>query len=779
VSETSPRQLRVLHLVSHDGVAPALQQTLFLPLVARLPKQRVKAEVISFGPGFAPATVLRQNGVPVHEVGLSRKRFAFGAFKNILNTARRMRPDVIQAWGPTAQIVSVKLRARCSWGPKVVWSVTDGVPLTKNAGFIDKYKLKQIAKIAAKADRIIYTSESAAATHRRAGYPEDGYRVIAPGVDAARFKPDVNARRKIREQLGIAPNAFVIGMIAPCVPESDHATLIKGVGELIKTNPNLTLVLAGHGVQKGNAALMSLVGGGTLGARTKLLGEWSDLASFYNACDIACSTALVDSHRLTLAAAMLCGTPCVATGIGAQGEVLGDFGVSIEQGSPTALTRGIMRVMQMQPERRMFLAQGARKHALKNFVGVRSLQAYLQLYFDAVGRQAAAADDVPTPEIDSAIPQLPPELQAAPHSRPKEVKVNADSSNGAAEWADPDSLEARPAITQSPGQPPVAADAAAKPEVVAIPKPASVGDVLQIFEADTTNPASATAAPMNERARGVADEMEDLIAPDVLETKVERTVVAMPSAQFKARKKPAAESKPASDAAASPSPLRPKTRPVVPVNAESTATTASPSPTPSPPIAKTLPPAANLEGLAPTVPELVALKLVSEPPPAPAPVAATLVPVVANVPVVTSIDVRAPKDFQSMATLTLEPTMPVLTITYEAVVAHVAATPIVVVAEPAPKVEESVTVAAAPIIVLAEPDAGIEETPPLTPASPSESPAELTLAEAPPSVAIVTQETAVTPSPTIAVASTPSEPVEALQIDFLADPPDEKERQRA
>ena len=88
---------------------------------------------------------------------------------------------------------------------------------------------------------------------------------------------DAAMRRKVREQLQIPPKAFVIGMLAPFQPEYDHATLLKAAGDLIKTNPDLTILLAGHGVQKGNAPLMALVGGGALGARTHLLGEWSDV----------------------------------------------------------------------------------------------------------------------------------------------------------------------------------------------------------------------------------------------------------------------------------------------------------------------------------------------------------------------------------------------------------------------------------------------------------------------------------------------------------------------
>jgi glycosyltransferase involved in cell wall biosynthesis len=494
VSDGNLRQIRILHFVSSGGLPGAIQQSLFMPLMTKMPKQRVKMQVASLSPGFTPAAVLRQNGVPVHDVSLSKHRFSWGAFGELLNATRQFRPDVIQAWGHTAQLAALAVRARCNWKLKVVWSVGETAPLPKRAGLIDRQKLKLTTRYATKADRIVYTSEAAGSQHRRVGYPDKGHVVVPPGVDPTRFKPDFAARRKIREQLGLAADAFVIGMVAPFQPEYDHPTFIKGVGELIKTNPKISVLLAGHGVQKGNAPLMALVGGGTLGTRTQLLGEWTDIASFYNACDIACSSAHTDGARMTLVMAMLCGIPCVATGMGGQGEVVGQFGIAIEPNSPTAFVRGIKRVLEMPVDRRAFMAQGARKHALTNFVYVRSLQKYLQLYFDVVGREALASEAVPVPEIDAAIPAPPPDMY-------EDRKQHAQAANAVsiADLSDPDSIEARVASRED-----------GKPEQV---KSAEV-DLMQVFESRQTQAADSGGSPMSERARGVAEELEDLLSPE-------------------------------------------------------------------------------------------------------------------------------------------------------------------------------------------------------------------------------------------------------------------------
>jgi hypothetical protein len=257
---------------------------------------------------------------------------------------------------------------------------------------------------------------------------------------------------------------------------------------------------------------MSVVGGGTLAQRVHLLGEWSDLASLFNACDVVCSSALNDGARMTLVAAMLCGVPCVATGMGAQGEVIGHHGVAVEAGSPAAFVKGIQRVLALTPEKRAAMAQGARKHALQNYVYVRSLQRYLQLYYDLIGRQSLVSQEMPTPEIDATVP-VPAKVGASAENRKPLVTM--------AELADPDSLETKVTEHSAETLPKWRLDQEqerTKREQEVSQKIASTqssGDVLQVFEAELAKPQNNDRA-FNERARGVADESEELLSMEAL-----------------------------------------------------------------------------------------------------------------------------------------------------------------------------------------------------------------------------------------------------------------------
>jgi hypothetical protein len=97
---------------------------------------------------------------------------------------------------------------------------------------------------------------------------------------------------------------------------------------------------------------------------------------------------------------------------------------------------------------------------------------------------------VPTPEIDASIPAPPPDLYLNTKSQAQSSKTVA-----MADLSDPDSIEAR---------------VDDRPERV---KPASDVDVLQVFDSHQSQ-AAASASPMGERARGVAEELEDLLSPE-------------------------------------------------------------------------------------------------------------------------------------------------------------------------------------------------------------------------------------------------------------------------
>ena len=393
VAEAEVNPIKVLHLVSATQHSANSAQVNSLgaqltPLLSRIDREHFEMQVVHFAPGDKQAAVMRQLGVPVHEIELSRRRIAPGAIGELRRYGLKFQPDLIHAWGHTAALAARWLKgARTT---PVLWTLP---AQPAQANFLDRYKLKQLVKHAKLPKHIIYPSRAIAAEYHRLGFPDNTSQVISSGVDLDRYKPDAKLGQQLRAQLSLEANAFVIGMHATFTPDNDFATFVRATAELIKYNPDVYVVLAGKGVQRGNSGIMALLGGGTLATRTTLLGEWSDLAALFNACDVFCSSALNDGSAQMLAAAMLCGVPCVGTGKGLQGEILSQHGIAVEPGSPNGLVRGITRVLELSAEKRIFMAEGARRHVVANFSLQGAVQKYLGLYLQMTHAVEAATAD--------------------------------------------------------------------------------------------------------------------------------------------------------------------------------------------------------------------------------------------------------------------------------------------------------------------------------------------------------------------------------------------------
>lgn len=391
VTEPEANPIKLLHLVSatHSSAAGTAVNPLSAQLtqiLSRIGAEHFQMQVVNFAPGDKQAAVMRQLGVPVHDIELSRRRIALGAISELRRHAAKFKPDLVHAWGGTAALAARLLKGN----PPSLWTL----PARPTGDhLLDRFKLKQLTKLAKVPQHMVYPSRAVAADYRLVGFPEGSANIISAGVDLDRFKPDAKLGQQLRAQLKLEANAFVIGMHATFAPENDFASFVRATAELIKYNPNVYVVLAGKGVQRGNSGIMALLGGGTLATRTTLLGEWSDLSALFNACDVFCSSSLGDGGAQMLAAAMLCGVPCVGTGKGLQGEVLSQHGIAVEPGSPNGLVRGITRIMELSADKRIFVAENARRHVVNNFSTQGAVQKYLGLYLQMTHAVETATAD--------------------------------------------------------------------------------------------------------------------------------------------------------------------------------------------------------------------------------------------------------------------------------------------------------------------------------------------------------------------------------------------------
>ncbi len=178
--------------------------------------------------------------------------------------------------------------------------------------------------------------------------------VVPHGVDNHFFQ-----RRNVRRQrFGIPPDRFVVGLVGSKGSDRDNGRkgidIFLGVARQAAASlPNIHFLLGGPGWEE---ELAQLTAAGVSASATGWIRR-SDLPFLYSALDVYLLTSRVEGGPCTVFEAMSCGTPVVATRVGAVPELIidGVNGYSADVDDIDTLLTAIITLAQ-SPEHRIAIA---------------------------------------------------------------------------------------------------------------------------------------------------------------------------------------------------------------------------------------------------------------------------------------------------------------------------------------------------------------------------------------------------------------------------------------
>jgi glycosyltransferase involved in cell wall biosynthesis len=249
------------------------------------------------------------------------------------------------------------------------------------------------------ADHMTIVSQAAADRFINEGIvPKPMLTVIPNGVDTDRFQnvPD-GVRQSLRATLGLA---------------GDFVWLAVGRFEIAKDYPNMLHAFAAVRRQQ-PAAVLLLVGGGSLQAETEALGESlglgervrflgirSDVPELMTAADAYVMSSAWEGMPIVLLEAAAAGLPVVATLVGGNHEVISDkeTGFLVPPRDSEALGRAMLRLMQTPEGERRIMGERGRDYVQRQYRLGRVVDRWEEIYRVARARQgleltaSAAAD---------------------------------------------------------------------------------------------------------------------------------------------------------------------------------------------------------------------------------------------------------------------------------------------------------------------------------------------------------------------------------------------------
>jgi glycosyltransferase involved in cell wall biosynthesis len=280
---------------------------------------------------------------------------------------RRKRPDVIQTWMDHSNLIG-GVAARLVSSAPVVWGVHHSNHIAEMTKRSTLLTVKACAMVSNRVPaRIVYCSEHSRTLYNQRGFAADKAVVIPNGFDTSRFRPDSSARADVRRELGLAPDAMLVGLVARYDPLKDHATFLRAAAIVLQRLPEAHFVMCGTRVESANATLSAQIQTLGLSKHVHLLGQRRDVARIQASLDVLTSSSISEAFPLTVGEAMSCGVPCVATDVGDSALMVAECGRIVPPSDPAALAGALVEVLSLDADTRNKLGEAGRRRVCELF----------------------------------------------------------------------------------------------------------------------------------------------------------------------------------------------------------------------------------------------------------------------------------------------------------------------------------------------------------------------------------------------------------------------------
>lgn len=348
--------LRVVLLVRQLSLGGAERQVVLL--ARELARRGHQVTVAAFYSGGGLEAELAQTGAAFHTLGKSGRGDVIGFGGRLAAFLAGVRPDVLYTFLTVPNLLSLFARGRGR--PAILWGLRASDMQMRHYDWLSRASHALEPRLAFHADLFVANGESVAAAARARGFPAAKLRIIANGVDAARFGFDADIRARMRRTWGLGDDALVVGHVARRDPMKDHRGFIAAFAQAAAQRGDLhgVCVTSGPGA---HAALRAEIAAQGLGARLIVADAALDAADSMRGFDFFCSSsAFGEGFSNVLCEALACGLPCAATDVGDARFILADAGFIVPPRDTPALAEALLKAASIREADRDGAAARAR-----------------------------------------------------------------------------------------------------------------------------------------------------------------------------------------------------------------------------------------------------------------------------------------------------------------------------------------------------------------------------------------------------------------------------------
>ncbi|MBA2748619.1 MAG: glycosyltransferase, partial [Tatlockia sp.] len=219
------KRIKVVHIIT-DLCAGGAQMMLY-KLLTLSDRNLFDPVVISLMDKGRLSDRIEALNIPVYAINISSEKPSLASIRSLISTVRQIKPDLLQGWlshgNIAAQLTSIFLFKPIP----VVWNVRH-LALSKLDAKEQTLKISQLlAYLSYLPNKIIYNSKLGAAQHEQIGYRHSKTTIIPNGFDTKVLTPFLAARTRVRAELNLAEDTFIISLFGRYDPVKDHLNFLK------------------------------------------------------------------------------------------------------------------------------------------------------------------------------------------------------------------------------------------------------------------------------------------------------------------------------------------------------------------------------------------------------------------------------------------------------------------------------------------------------------------------------------------------------------------------
>jgi glycosyltransferase involved in cell wall biosynthesis len=354
------RPIRVLQLITSLERGGAENHLLALLTHADRQAFEVETAVLSGEGELVP--IFRQAGIAVHLLR-ARNRFDPLALGRLVRLLREGRFDILHSHLFRADIYAGLAVARLGERRPLLVSTRHN----DDRFFLNPFVGLVHYGVSARQDLIIAISDHIArfTVSRGVRHPERVRRVyhgLEPPVTQALEREG----QHIRQELGIGPDAFLVGNVGRLALQKGQRHLIAAMPLLLERVPRARAIIAGGGdLEDYLRGLASDMG---VAERVHVLGPRKDVPALMHAVDVFVMPSIWEGFGLVLLEAMAAGRPIVASRVATIPEVVadGETGLLVPAGDPLALADALAQLAE-DPDRAARMGEAGRERLRRQF----------------------------------------------------------------------------------------------------------------------------------------------------------------------------------------------------------------------------------------------------------------------------------------------------------------------------------------------------------------------------------------------------------------------------